>query len=78
MVLWYLVDTSALLTSFQPLVLKSLRMLVEVGQYRERVLQPDQDRKEIMALCCPPVPKVPLKGVPAIFHSVLPWYSLSL
>ena len=31
-----------------------------------------------MALCCPPVPNVPLKGVPAIFHSVLPWYSLSL
>ena len=76
--LWYLADTSALLTSFQPLVLKSLRMLVEVGNYREGDLKPDQERKEIMALCWPPVPKVPLKGVPAIFHSVLPWYSLTL
>ena len=36
-----------------------------------------QERKEIMALCWPPVPKVPLKGVPATFHSVLPWYSRS-
>ena len=53
-VVWYLADMSALHTSFQPSELNSLMML---------------HMTTIMALCWCPVPNVPLKGVPDIFHS---------